>query len=437
MRTKVLDIYKAGITAVLPGNLLKGQVNRDGEMIQLGQWVFNRKEHRHFYIIAAGKAAAAMGDNLEQILGDYISEGLIITKDGHGLPMEYLRTLEAGHPVPDERGIMAGEAVMNLLQDAQEKDLILVLLSGGASSLLADVVPGVTLQELQDLSTALLKSGADIREMNTVRKHLSRLKGGQLAKIAYPATVVCLALSDVPGDAADVIASGPTVPDPTTYGDAWAIIEKYGLDNMLGEATRNWLEKGKRGELPETPKPGDPVFERNYFSIIGNNGMALQAAAEAALEKGFNVFTDESSMHGEAREMASQLVHQMDLFSDKRPACILMGGETTVTVKGNGKGGRNQECALAILHNWKQAGKNPEEVPTVLCAATDGTDGPTDAAGAIADGKLLEWAYKTGQDTGVYLDRNDSYTFFKQTDAQLFTGPTYTNVMDLVIVLIE
>ena len=435
MRTEVLDIYKSAITAVLPGNLLNRLISRKGNMITLGDNVFDRDAIRHFYVVAAGKAAAAMGDTLEQLLGDSISEGIIITKHGHGLPMEFMTCMEAGHPVPDKNGIKAGEAVLNLLQHAGEKDLVLVLLSGGASSLLADIVPGVSLEELQGLSGLLLKCGANIREMNTVRKHLSRLKGGQFTRIAYPATVVCFALSDVPGDEADVIASGPTVPDPSTFGDVWHILEKYSLVDQLGPASRAWLEKGLRGEVPETPKPGDPVFGKSFFSIIGNNQMALHAAAARALESAFTVILDDQSIQGEARDVAVQLAQKMENYSGKRPACFLIGGETTVTVKGNGKGGRNQEFALALLNYWQATGKNPEEVPTVLCAATDGNDGPTDAAGAVVDGTLLKWVYDNKVDTTAWLFKNDSYTFFLQTDAQLFTGPTYTNVMDLVIVL--
>jgi glycerate 2-kinase len=437
MREDILDIFKSGLTAVQPGNLLRQWIRREGDRIVVGDQVFLRSDLRHLYVIAMGKAAAAMGDMLEQILGDTISEGIVITKEGYGLPMEYMTVVESGHPVPDERAMKAGEMVMQILHHTNEKDLVLVLLSGGSSSLVADVVPGVTLEELQYLSSLMLKSGADIREINTVRKHISRLKGGQLARLAYPATVVCLALSDVIGDPKDVIASGPTVPDSTTFGDAWEILEKYQLTKLIGPATRDWIERGKRGEVTETPKPGDIIFGKNRFNIIGNNQMALLAAAEAAKHKGYAVFIEDVSMHGEARERAVQLAIQLEQYSGSRPACILLGGETTVTVKGNGRGGRNQEFALAILAYWKASGKEPLNVPVILSAATDGTDGATEAAGALVDGKLLEWVYVQQADPQKYLDDNDSYGFFSKTDAQLFTGPTYTNVMDMVIVLIH
>jgi len=431
-----LDIFKSALEAVQPGVLLGNRIKREGDRIILGHQVFSRKEIRHFYIIAMGKAASAMGDTLEQILGDTISEGIIVTKYGHGLPMEYLSCMEAGHPVPDQNGLLAGRAVVHLLNNMQENDLVLVLLSGGSSSLVADVVPGVTLTELQSLSKLLLKCGADIREFNTVRKHLSLLKGGQLARLAYPATVVCFALSDVPGDAADVIASGPVVPDPTTYEDAWGVIKKYKLEDQLGKGILDWMARGRQGRGQETPKAGDPVFEKTSFSIIGNNLLALQAAAAAAKEKGYHVLIDDSTMHGEARERAIQLAMRIETYEGPRPACILLGGETTVTVRGTGRGGRNQEFALALLCHWQSSGKDPQQVPSVLCAATDGTDGPTDAAGALVDGRLLNWLYVNKLDAGMYLEQNDSYTFFQKTEAQLLTGPTYTNVMDMVIVLI-
>jgi hydroxypyruvate reductase len=436
MREDILDIFKSALTAVQPGNLLRQWIRREGDRIVIGDLVFLRSGLRHLYVIASGKAAAAMGDMLEQILGDAISEGIIITKEGYGLPMEYMTVLEAGHPVPDKRGIKAGEKVMQILHHTNENDLVLVLLSGGSSALLADLAPGISLEELQELSIMLLKSGADIKEINTVRKHLSMLKGGQLARNAYPATVVCLALSDVPGDVQDVIASGPTVPDSSTFADAWQILEKYRLTEIIGHATRDWIDRGRRGEVLETPKPGDVIFKRNQFNIIGNNKMALLAAAEAAKGKGYTVFLEDVSMHGEARERAVQLALQLERYSGPKPACILLGGETTVTVKGNGKGGRNQEFALALLYHWQSSGKDPQQVPSVLCAATDGTDGPTDAAGALVDGRLLEWLYINKLDAGMYLGQNDSYTFFQKTEAQLLTGPTYTNVMDMVIVLI-
>jgi glycerate-2-kinase len=436
MREHLLQVFQSALEAVQPQALLPAWVEREGDRIRLADQHFRRSEIRHLYVVAVGKAAAAMGDTLEQILGNAISEGIVITKKGHGLSMEFMRCIEAGHPVPDAASLEAAYAVENMLRHVSERDLVLVLLSGGASSLMADLVPGVEFRAISELFDVLLRSGADIREMNTVRKHFSRLKGGQLARLAAPARLLCFALSDVTGDAPDVIGSGPTVPDPTTYGDAYVILEKYGLLAGLDRSLASWLDKGLRGEVPETPKPADPVFHGTRFYLIGNSGQALEAASAKALSLGYAVLKDTPMLRGESREQAWALARDLESYSGPRPACILLGGETTVTVKGNGRGGRNQEFALALLQYWQEKEFKPEQVPVVLCTATDGTDGPTDASGALVDGQVLQWSRDAGMDPAWYLERNDSYTFFEHSGAQFFTGPTHTNVMDMVIALL-
>ncbi len=436
MREHLLQVFQSALGAVQPQSLLPAWVEREGDRIRVADLHFRRSEIRHLYVVALGKAAAAMGDTLEQILGNAISEGIVITKKGHGMPMEFMRCLETGHPVPDAGSLEAAWQVENMLRHVSARDLVLVLLSGGASSLMTDLVPGVELGAVRDLFDRLLRSGADIREMNTVRKHFSRLKGGQLARLVAPARLVCLALSDVTGDAPDVIGSGPTVPDPTTYGDAYVILEKYGLLGGLDRGLSSWLQRGLRGEVLETPKPGDPVFQHTYFHLIGSSRLALEAASAKALSMGYAVLKDTPMLRGEAREQAWSLARDLEVYTGPRPACILLGGETTVTVKGNGRGGRNQEFALALLQYWQQKGFAPDQVPTVLCTATDGTDGPTDASGAVVDGQVLQWSRDTGMDATSYLDRNDSFTYFEHSGAQFFTGPTHTNVMDMVIALL-
>ncbi|MCU0379726.1 MAG: DUF4147 domain-containing protein [Chitinophagaceae bacterium] len=433
MRDHLMEIYQSALRAVQPQALLPAWVEREGEHIRLGDQSFLRSSIRHLYVVAVGKAAAAMADTLEQVLGDAISEGLVVTKEGYGLELQYMRCLEAAHPVPDHRSLEAAYALENLLRHTSDKDLVLVLLSGGASSLVADLVPGVQLDAVMALFRNLLRSGADIREMNTVRKHFSRLKGGQFTRMVYPAQVICLAISDVIGDSVDVIGSGPTVPDPTTYGDAYMILERYGLLETLDEGLAGWLEKGRHGEVPETPKPGDPVFERSHFYLVGHNRLALQSAAETAGELGYTVIMDSTPMQGETRDQAYRLAQQLAGYTGPRPACVLMGGETTVTVRGEGKGGRNQEFALAMLEYWIEHGYDSASLPEVLCAATDGTDGPTDAAGAFVDSALYEWCRQNSIHPGAYLAHNDSYSFFEKSGAHFFTGPTHTNVMDLVI----
>lgn len=433
MRDQLLAIYEAAIRAVQPQALLPAWVQREGDSIRLGNEVFDRREIRHFYVLAVGKAAAPMADELELLLGDLISEGLVITKAGQGLELQYMRCVETAHPVPDFRSLEAAYAVENMLQRLSGKDLLLVLLSGGASSLLADLAPGITLQAFQDLSQALLSSGAEIREMNAVRKHLSRLKGGQLARLAQPARVVCLALSDVIGDWPDVIGSGPTVPDPTTYAEAYAILERYGLTGRIDQRILDHLQTGIRGEIPETPKPGDDLFDRTAFHVIGSNRLALEAAAQKAMELGFAVWSLGDSLRGEARHTAVDFCLALEQYQGRRPVCLLAGGETTVTVRGTGKGGRNQEAALSVLDTWLREGRDPARVPALLFAATDGTDGPTDAAGAVVDGPLLQWCLDGHVHATNYLEQQDAYGFFRQTDAHFFTGPTQTNVMDLFL----
>lgn len=435
MRRDIVDIYEAAVRAVQPQVLLPAWVDREGDRIRLGDQEFDRSAIRHFYVVAIGKAAAAMADMLEQVLDDAISEGLVITKEGYRLELQYMRCLEAGHPVPDHRSLEAAYALENLLRYTTDKDLVLVLLSGGASALVADLVPGVQLEAVMTLFRDLLQSGADIREMNTVRKHVSRLKGGQLTRMVHPAQLVCLALSDVIGDAPDVIGSGLTVPDPTTFSDAYAILARYRLLDSLDPGLRTWLEMGLRGEVEDTPKPGDPIFARSRFHLIGNNSLALRAAAQRARELGYAVLMDTTPMEGESREQALAFARMLESYQGPRPACILAGGETTVQVKGGGKGGRNQEFALALAAYWMD--RPPSRVPMVLCAATDGTDGPTDAAGALADGELLSWCREKGVDPKPYLRNNDAYGFFSQTDHHFFTGPTHTNVMDVVIALVH
>ena len=435
MRGDIVDIYRAAVHAVQPQVLMPEWVARDENRIRLGDQEFDRSAIRHFYVVAIGKAAAAMADMLEQVLDDAISEGLVITKEGYGLELQYMRCMEAGHPVPDHRSLEAAYALENLLRFTTEKDLVLVLLSGGASSLVADLVPGVQLDDLMALFRNLLHSGADIQEMNAVRKHFSRLKGGQLTRMVYPAKLVCLALSDVIGDAPNVIGSGPTVPDPTTFSDAHVILAKYGLLDRLAPGLADWLNKGLSGEVPETPKPGDPVFARSRFHLVGNNGLALRAAAARAMELGYAVFMETTPMQGESRVQALSLAQVIESYRGPKPACILAGGETTVHVRGQGRGGRNQECALALTVHWME--RPPSSIPMVLCAATDGTDGPTDAAGALVDGALLEWCRAAGVDPNPYLRHNDAYGFFSQTDHHFFTGPTHTNVMDILVALIR
>jgi hydroxypyruvate reductase/glycerate 2-kinase len=314
--------------------------------------------------------------------------------------------------------------------------LIVTLISGGGSALLVAPQDGISLADKQRTTSLLLNAGADIGELNTVRKHLSRVKGGRLAEAAFPATVVSLILSDVIGDRLDVIASGPTAADPTTFGEALGILERYRLSEEVPPPAMELLRRGNRGDSPETPKAGSPFLDRVENIIVGSNRQALEAAARAALELGFTVEILSAELSGEAREVGRQLAHQALTAARSKNGnaglCLLSGGETTVTVRGQGKGGRNMELALAFAIEIEgQPGI------TLLSAGTDGTDGPTDAAGAIVDGKTVARAREKGLDPREYLDNNDSYTFFKTCGGLFITGATGTNVMDLQIVLID
>jgi glycerate-2-kinase len=389
------------------------------------------KDIRNIYVLGAVNAAPAMAREVELILGNGIAEGIIVTKYDHSLPLEHIRCLEAGHPLPDEAGLLAGIEIIGLLNRAGNKDVVIALISGGASALLIDCPPGATLTEVQQVFSALLASGASIAEMNIVRKHLSpAIKGGQLIRTACPATVVSFILSDVPGDGLETIASGPTVPDPSTFMDAYHILVSRHLVEKLPASVVNWLKKGMQNEIAETAKAEEKIFERTYNFLIGTNHIALKAAQRAAEKLGYHTSILSESLTGEAKFKAIDLVKQIENYNGTRPACLLAGGETTVTIRGKGTGGRNQEFALAALTALK------DNTVVILAAGTDGTDGPTPAAGAVIDGDTLAAVREKKLFPQNYLDNNDSFAFFQQVGGHIITGPTQTNVMDVVIALI-
>lgn len=398
------------------------------------------KEHcRKLYLVSFGKAAYAMTRALvESPAGKLITRGIVITKYGHapGPLAGNLRVYEAGHPVPDERGLAATKQVIDLLKDADRETLVVCLISGGGSALLVAPQDDITLDEKQNITDVLLKAGANINELNTVRKHISAVKGGRLAQIAYPSKVISLILSDVIGDPLDVIASGPTSPDKTTFYDALDVIEKYHLKNRIPDHVMNLLRRGSEGSVGETPKQGNAVFENVENIIVGSNRIATAAAAKRAEEQGYATTVLTSELQGEAREAAKWLAQKaIDIRgrkTDRRKICLISGGETTVKVSGTGLGGRNTELALAFA----EAIAGGDGI-TLLSAGTDGTDGPTDAAGAIVDGQTVEKAQAQGLWADVFLSNNDSYSFFKKTGELLITGSTGTNVMDIQIILLN
>ena len=436
LRDEAKQIFAAGVTAVDPAAAVRQAVVRDGDHVVVDGRRYDLRRYAHIYVIGAGKAGATMAQGLEAVLGERLHAGAVIVKSGHLAPVSRVEIYEAGHPIPDAAGVAGAEAMLRLARRAGADDLVFCLLSGGGSALTPAPSVGVTLAEKQHLTGLLLGCGASIDEMNVLRKHLSAIKGGQLARLTAPATLITLALSDVVGDRFDVIASGPTAPDPSTFQTGWEIIERYDLAGQLPESIRSHLQRGLAGELPETPKEGDPVFGLGQMVVIGSNRIALQAARASARDLGYETLSLSSAVQGEAREIArwfaaiaQEIRHSgMPLAP---PACILSGGEPTVTLRGDGKGGRNQEFALAAALDI--AGL---ERVVILSGGTDGTDGPTDAAGAVVDGETVARARALGLELEWALRRNDSYPVLDALDALLRTGPTGTNVMDLHVLLV-
>lgn len=436
LRRAAREIFDAAVRAVDPAEAIRRHVVRNGARLTIGRERVDLTRAGQIVVVGLGKAGAPMAAAVEEILGDRISRGVVVTKYGHAQPTQVIRIHEAGHPVPDDAGIAGAQAVLDHVTGLGPDDVVLVLISGGGSALTPAPVDGITLGEKQALTKALLACGADIREMNTLRKHISRIKGGQLARAAAPARVFTLILSDIVGDPLDAIASGPTVPDPRTYADALAILDKYGIRRDVPASIRAHLEAGAAGKVPETPKPDDPLFRRVASVMVASNIQALEAAQAEAKRLGFRTMILSSFIEGETREIARMhaalaLEVRASGHPLRPPACLITGGETTVTLKGTGKGGRNQEFALAAALDIAGV---PDVV--ILSAGTDGTDGPTDAAGAVADGDTVARAHAAGLAPRAVLDGNDAYPFFERLGDLVITGPTRTNVMDVRLVLV-
>ena len=428
-RKDAIEIFKAAVEAVQPEKLIPRHVSLTADSITIGDTSFLRSETGKVIVIGAGKASAAMALAIEKILLPVIDSGLIVTKYEHSLPLSKIQCIEAGHPVPDQNGIEATTRIKLMVSHLDEKDLVIFLASGGASALLADVPVGISLADIRFLAQLLLSSGANIEEINTVRKHLSFIKGGQLSKTVSPAKLISLILSDVNGDDLSVIASGPTVGDHSSFSEALSIIHRYDLRHKIPDSIIHWLNDGADGKNAETPYPGDPLFKNTVNLLIGTNSVSLRAAELSAVSKGYHVVVVNNKLEGEAEQQAVKFVEACQLYDGPVPACLLMGGETTVTIKGIGMGGRNQHFVLAALCEMQKGGR---EDLVILSGGTDGTDGPTDAAGAVTDGGSLDYT-----DAPEYLVNNDAYHFFEKNGGLIKTGPTQTNVMDIVVGLIS
>ncbi len=445
-RLQALQILEAALKAVDPAAAVRNALSLDTtsnpHRLLIGDQAYDLDYFQRIFVIGAGKAGTPMLLALADLLGPRLTAGLVTVKYGYGPPAAslppHLRIQEAGHPVLDEAGLAATAQILDLLKNLTERDLVLAVISGGGSALLEQPVSGVSLADLQALTSALLRCGATINQLNTVRKHLSQVKGGQLARLASPARVVSLILSDVVGSPLDVIGSGPTVPDTSNFAAAWQILKHFDLvsGKQLPSSILDHLQTGLTGNIPETPKPGDPLFQKVQNLIVADNRVAANAALHQARQLGFQPLLLSTFVQGEAREVAlmlAALAREIRASGQPvaAPACLILGGETTVTVRGDGLGGRNQEMALAAAIEIEGL-----DGVMIVPLATDGSDGPNDAAGAFAEGDTAQQARQRGLDPLDFLRRNDAYHFFEQAGGLIKTGPTNTNVNDLALVLV-
>lgn len=438
----IARVLAAALGAVEPAAAVRRYLQRDGDTLVVAEHKYDLTQTDRVFVVGAGKAGLPMAEATAAILGDRLTGGVIVVKEAHAQNREpktvakKLSVLEASHPIPDARGVAASEQIAHLLAAATERDLVIALISGGGSALLTRPANGVTLDDMQQLTNLLLRSGASIGEINTLRKHLDTMKGGGLAHLAYPAQLVALVLSDVVGSPLDVIASGPTVADPTTFADALAVLERYEITAQTPAAALALLQQGAAGAIEETPKPGDKRLAYVVNQIVASNSLAAEAALQQATTEGFNTLLLTTYLQGEAREagrfaaaIGRELVFEQRPIA--RPACVVLGGETTVTVRGNGVGGRNQELALGAVAEIAGLGD-----VVLVTLATDGGDGPTDAAGAVVTGATAERASAQGLAVTDFLARNDAYHFFAPLGDLLRPGPTQTNVNDLLFVFL-
>jgi len=435
-RMLALNSLEYALNAVDSKQIIKSKISLKNSGLQVNGYSFDLKEFDNVYVIGGGKATGSMAEALEQILGKYIINGLVNVPHGTRYKTRIIKLHEASHPIPDEAGVEGTRRMLEIAEQAKEDDLVICLISGGGSSLMPLPRGKISISDKREITNTLLKCGATINEINTVRKHISDFKGGWLAKKAHPATILNLILSDVVGDPLDFIASGPTVPDSTTFSDAAEILKKYGLWNTAPASIKKVLSDGEKGIIPETPKANDKAFKKVYNVVVGNNRFASLAACEKLKSEGLKTLLLTAVLEGEARHVGialASIAREVSLSGNpiSKPAGIIAGGETTVTVTGKGLGGRNQELALAAALKLKEM-----DGMVIASLSTDGIDGPTDAAGAIVDGKTLARAAKAGLTPEKYLAENNSYNFFSKLNDLIFTGPTGTNVNDISLIVV-
>ena len=439
MHQDVLDAMRDALAAADPARFIKAHLKLDEQTLRADNFRFTLEVYRRIFVIGGGKAAGRMAEAIERILGKWITGGLVIVPDYqwlrrqiHGIQYRF-----ASHPIPSRKGVEGVVAMLGVVQNVTRDDMVIVLLSGGGSALMPLPVEGVSLKDEASVTSLMLKSGARIEEINGVRKHLSQIKGGRLAERLYPATVLSLIISDVVGDKIDAIASGPTAPDPTTYRDAKNVLEEYDLWQRIPRRPRKVIADGIAGSIPETPKKESKAFERVHNIIVGTNQEARLAAASSMKEAGYRTQILPTQINGEARRVGRTFGSIANDIKNNpvpipSPMALVAGGETTVTVHGKGRGGRNQELALAAA--MKISGSDAVVIGSF---ATDGIEGDTDAAGALADGSTVKRGLRLGMDPRKYLENNDSYRYFSRLGDLIVTGPTETNVSDIMIVAVD
>ena len=431
-----INIFHKAVESVKPANIIDSQVELSGDILTINQQDTDLSQFKNIYVLGFGKAAAYMAKALEQKIGNRITDGAVLVKYGHKSSCDKIKVYEGGHPVPDIHGEENSKKLMEIAKKAGKEDLVICLISGGGSALFEVLPKKINFKDLQKLNDRLLSCGANISEINTVRRHVSMVKGGQLLNTISPARCIGLIISDVMNDPIEDIASGPTAPDKTTFQDARNIIEKYKLDGRIPSSVLIHLELGTEGKISETVKPDEKILDLVDNHIIGNLHLAMKEAALKAENLGYEVNMSSTLMSGEAQDMGKKITEEMKRYKDRsgneKPVCLIYGGETTVKHSGQGKGGRNQELALSAIIELQDFGKDF----SLLCAGTDGTDGPTDAAGAVISRRVISNMENLELQPEAFLQKHDSYTFFEKTDGLLKTGPTGTNVMDLVIALI-
>jgi glycerate 2-kinase len=435
-RELAIKSLESALKVADPRQIIKSRLLLRDSVLRVDEYSFDLGKFKSVYVVGGGKASGSMAEALEKVLGRRITAGFVNVLHGETNKTSIIKLHGANHPVPDEAGVEGTRKMLDLVEAATADDLVICLISGGGSSMMPLPRGGISLSDKREITDLLLKSGATITEINTVRKHISDFKGGWLAKKAYPATVLNLILSDVMGDPLDFIASGPTVPDSTTFHDAVSVLRKYDLWTRGPPSVTKVLLDGEKGLIPETPKASDEAFKRVHNVVVGNNRLASQTACTEFKSAGLNTLLLTSMMEGEARHVGtvlSSIAREVSISDNPvhKPGAVVAGGETTVTVTGKGKGGRNQEVALA-------AGMKLGNLDGVAVASltTDGVDGPTDAAGAIVDGKTLAKAKRMGLSPEKFLAANDSYNFFSKISDLIFTGPTGTNVNDISLIVI-